>query len=562
IENFYNANQISNKDVVKIVYSIDEINWYKKEEFIILLDNLSGSLNEQKWIIQREDIKAKWVLNQTYSEDNKYSLLVDDILVDNDENNPFVQLITKDKNQDVKGYINIDNLTPFVANNFEVWNTDKNAILLTKNISKFNSMLSGYSSSGIFDIVYKNNSNDNLKANNKIFNSNTGEILQYTELVGNFTNKYIEISFVSNSLDYQVYKNNVLQKDNSYTLSSPEIKFYISIEIENPLKNKEIIVSFKDDKEQPIFYQAEGGFNIFIKDNQTNIKQNFKEFLNILPTDQANALELAYYVSDKELDEKQLKEITSFDNLYKENEQNEQKYGLWRTFDDNIKNLGLLVNDYVIVSLRIKKEYLPNQNNKGFVLLDSENNYVQKRVYGYKVRVSEIEVDWTSLKLKNVGKLEHLSEFLDGYAMMETISLVEDAKRNYQGVSLKLNYFNEFYENNENNILIAGDGSKLVKRESQNSTIKGYFKNEDQQLIVDPNTNQNIPIYVSSDGLLAAPIKSNQATRSKELIEIENNLFKLDLSESDKINKFNLFKKQFIQIEFMNKQGNAPKGEF
>ncbi|MBR3832078.1 MAG: hypothetical protein IKJ72_00380, partial [Mycoplasmataceae bacterium] len=183
IENFYNANQISNKDVVKIVYSIDEINWYKKEEFIILLDNLSGSLNEQKWIIQREDIKAKWVLNQTYSEDNKYSLLVDDILVDNEENNPFVQLITKDKNQDVKGYINIDNLTPFVANNFEVWNTDKNAILLTKNISKFNSMLSGYSSSGIFDIVYKNDSNDNLKANNKIFNSNTGEILQYTELV-------------------------------------------------------------------------------------------------------------------------------------------------------------------------------------------------------------------------------------------------------------------------------------------------------------------------------------------------------------------------------------------
>lgn len=562
IENFYNANQISNKDVVKIVYSIDEINWYKKEEFIILLDNLSGSLNEQKWIIQREDIKAKWVLNQTYSEDNKYSLLVDDILVDNDEDNPFVQLITKDKNQDVKGYINIDNLTPFVANNFEVWNTNKNAILLTKNISKFNSMLSGYSSSGIFDIVYKNDSNDNLKANNKIFNSNTGEILQYTELVGNFTNKYIEISFVSNSLDYQVYKNNVLQKDNSYTLSSPEIKFYISIEIENPLKNKEIIVSFKDDKEQPIFYQAEGGFNIFIKDNQTNIKQNFKEFLNILPTDQANALELAYYVSDKELDEKQLKEITSFDHLYKENEQNEQKYGLWRTFDDNIKNLGLLVNDYVIVSLRIKKEYLPNQNNKGFVLLDSENNYVQKRVYGYKVRVSEIEVDWTSLKLKNVGKLEHQSEFLDGYAMMETISLVEDAKRNYQGVSLKLNYFNEFYENNENNILIAGDGSKLVKRESQNSTIKGYFKNEDQQLIVDPNTNQNIPIYVSSDGLLAAPIKSNQVTRSKELIEIENNLFKLDLSENDKINKFNLFKKQFIQIEFMNKQGNAPKGEF
>ena len=73
---------------------------------------------------------------------------------------------------------------------------------------------------------------------------------------------YFGISFKGTS-NYEVYKNDQIQND-GYILESPDIKMLISIEIINPLIGQTIKINFKDENNQPKFFQNQGGFSIKI----------------------------------------------------------------------------------------------------------------------------------------------------------------------------------------------------------------------------------------------------------------------------------------------------------
>ena len=84
------------------------------------------------------------------------------------------------------------------------------------------------------------------------------------------------------------------------------------------------------------------------------------------------------------MQEQELKQIHAEENLYNDNDL-EQKYGVWKTLETSNwqKELGLLVNDYVVVTIRVKKDKLTTEDESGYAI-NYDQDYIpfQQRVYG------------------------------------------------------------------------------------------------------------------------------------------------------------------------------------
>ena len=566
----YGLNPVDN--IIKVQYTIEGIyKWYDKESFKTRLIELNGSLDNESWIIRREDIKARFIIdpdiNNTLQE--KYYLSIDGIFISNEEDIPAKSIITDKYNHEVKGYINVDRIKEiFFPDNFEVIGTNNQAILLTKKVNQINKMISRYSKSNVFQLLYTNNSNNDFSnVRNSIIN-NSGLIDEYTYLNGNFSEKYFALSFIGEE-NYQVYENDK-ELEKGYILSSPDIKVNIRIEIENPFIGRQVSIKFTDKDNKPIFYQNEGGFDVLIKDNNSSENKNFSQFISSLTIgvgenkwtkEQIEAMELVYFVSNTKLSDDQLKQIIKYDKIYEESDQN-QKYGVWKTLDPNNKreNLNLLVNDYVTIAIRVKRDKI-NQNDTNFIMKEYDDFVpLQSRVYGYKIKSDSIAIDFESLSLKNVGQAESSSSALDGYAQLKSISLTKDENKNYLGVSLKLNFFTEFHRDSKNQILVSNSGQRLVKRNPNDAETKGYYKNSKGEDLVDKEGNR-IPI-LEKYGILSEPIKNSLVTRYKELVDIGDGNFVLQLSQNDSNAEYSFFKKQLIEFEISNKKGEAIGDEF
>ncbi|MBR3832198.1 MAG: hypothetical protein IKJ72_01020, partial [Mycoplasmataceae bacterium] len=252
------------KRFLEIQYSVEGLNqWFNKEDFKNKLISLNGSLNDENWIIRREDIQARYALKKEY-ENGKIFIDVDGTNVNNNESqNQKYQLVNETNNTEFKGYINVDKIIDkFTADNFEVRGTDKSPKLIIKNYVELNQLFSRYSSNSIFEILYSDKADPNdFDPNNAIWNKNITQLTESIDLKGNFKNQF-SLSFKGTD-KYEVYKNDEKQ-DKGYILKTPEIKMVISIEINNPLNQKQIEFNFKDEQNQPIFYQNKGGFSIKI----------------------------------------------------------------------------------------------------------------------------------------------------------------------------------------------------------------------------------------------------------------------------------------------------------
>ncbi|MBR2022798.1 MAG: hypothetical protein IJ997_03815, partial [Mycoplasmataceae bacterium] len=549
------------KQYLEIQYSVEGLNeWFTKEAFIKKLNQLNGSLDNENWIIKREDIKARYGLKQEYNNGN-ILIDVDGFITDNNEQltTQKISIIDDANNNTVKGYINIDKITEqFKAENFEVRGTDKSPKLVIKNVNELNALFSRYASNNIFEILYSKNQNEtNFDSSNAIWNNATNALEEKITLQnGPYTNEF-SLVFKGTS-NYEVYKNGQ-KENNGYILKTPSIKMVISIEIDNPLNNKDVKFNFKnkDNPNTAHFYQNKGGFSVKIGDkNSTNNLQEFNDFINTLfSSDQGkkDSLELAYYVSRYKLTDEELIRIHQED-LYKEIVDQNQKYDVWKTLDTtNWENdLGLLVNDYVVVTVRVKKDKLPTDDKSGYEIKYADN-YIpfQSRVYGYKIKASEIQVNENSISLVNVGQAESAPYALDGYARLKHLSLVEDMDKNYLGASIKINYFNEFYTGNESQILTSGSGQVLVKREP--GTDRKEYKDENGNQI----QSNGSPIYLElKNGIPTAPTKSAIVQNTLELEEYSINSFRFKNFDAKEL-KYNFFQNQEIEFEISNKKGLA-----
>ncbi|MBR2055990.1 MAG: hypothetical protein IJ970_03000, partial [Mycoplasmataceae bacterium] len=546
----------TDRKFLEIQYSVEGLDqWFDKESFSKKLNELNGSLDEQNWIIKREDIKARFAVQDKYV--GSIFIEVDDKIINSSNPNIGTSIIDSNNNNEVKGYINIDKIfSIFTVDNFEVYGTNNNPKLIVKNPNILNSFLSRYNSSNIFEILYRNNKTNSFDSNNAIWKSGMSELKNINDLNLEVTN-YFGISFKGTS-NYEVYKNDQIQND-GYILESPDIKMLISIEIINPLINSEIEVNFKDENNKPKFFQNQGGFSVNVN------SKSFDDFIkndSNLEEDKQKAIELAYYVSKHELKEEEVAQIISSDKLYEE--QNEQKYNNWKTLETNLpdKDLNLLVDDYVIIAIRVKKEFLISESNTKGYLLKEDPLYspIQQRVYGYKVRTSDMQIDLDSMKLENIGQAESPFYSLDGYTRLKHISLIEDDNKNYLGAAIRINYFNEFYRDLNNKILTSGSGEPLVKRE-KGSTYKEY-KDQDGKFILDPITNETIKLEMDENFKPTKIIQNLNSTNSIELQEYLVNSFRLSNEISPTELEYNFFQNQEIEFELVNKKGQAPEGEF
>ena len=290
----------TDRKFLEIQYSVEGLDqWFDKESFSKKLNELNGSLDEQNWIIKREDIKARFVVQDKYV--GSIFIEVDDKIINSSNPNIGTSIIDSNNNNEVKGYINIDKISSiFTVDNFEVYGTNNNPKLIVKNPNILNSFLSRYNSSNTFEILYRNNKTNIFDSNNAIWKSGMSELKNINDLNLEVTN-YFGISFKGTS-NYEVYKNDQIQND-GYILESPDIKMLISIEIINPLINSKIEVNFKDENNKPKFFQNQGGFSVNVN------SKTFDEFIkndSNLEEDKQKAIELAYYVSKHELKEEEL----------------------------------------------------------------------------------------------------------------------------------------------------------------------------------------------------------------------------------------------------------------
>lgn len=564
--------------IIKIEYSYDEVNWYEKDAFKAKLIEQDGAIDETNWIILRENIKARFVINREINDQQNppYGLEVDGLIIEEgkEENSPQIQLITDTNNTTVKGYINANKLTPFIASNFEVNGTNTNGTLTIKDVATFNKLLNPYASSGILQILYSEDEKAGFLPDQIVWDPAYG-MREKLKIAGEHSDLYFAVALQSASSDYEVYHDNVLQTPNGYVLSSPDIKVYISTEIENPLIGKVIESLFLDDQNQPIWYQNEGAFYVKIKTDEGEF--TFEEFLNSisegtgegqLTANAKEAIELVYYVSDHELSQEEYAEATSESKItdYEAAKTATNKYGVWRSLESSADlaslNFNLMVNDYIIVALRVKEEKISSETNKqGFVIKDG--NYTptnSTRVFGYKVHADQVNVNWSSLKLKNVDKAESAEYGLDGYAMLSSLSLAQDINNNYQGVSLELKFFNEFYRNDSGNILVSASGDRLVKRDTTGLTSNTPYYDTNGTPIKD-STGQIVYNYLTSDGIPPAPITESTSTRSIVLAEQSSNNFTLVNTDISKNADYSFFANQYIEIEFKNKKGLSPENE-
>ncbi|MBR3832236.1 MAG: hypothetical protein IKJ72_01215, partial [Mycoplasmataceae bacterium] len=173
------------KQYLEIQYSVEGLNeWFTKDAFISKLNELNGSLNNENWIIKREDIQARYALKKEY-DNGKIIISVDGVNVNNNASQKQKTSIIDDThNQGVKGYINIDKITDkFKAENFEVRGTDKNPKLIIKNVDELNTLFSRYSSDNIFEILYSDKQDGtNFEQSNAIWKNDTSQLTESMNL--------------------------------------------------------------------------------------------------------------------------------------------------------------------------------------------------------------------------------------------------------------------------------------------------------------------------------------------------------------------------------------------
>ena len=590
IQQVKDANMMPVNNIIQIEYTYDGINWYIKDTFTSQLQTAVGAKDSTNWIILREDIKARFALNVNVnnSQSPRYLLEVDSTNINEDNSNNITKdLITSTHNNDVKGYINLDKLTPYKASNFSVTGTDTKAFLNIKDYNNLNALLTPYSSSNLFSILYKWESSSTYDTNNKVWTPGQS-LTSPLALNGDYSARYFGMQFKVDSNDYELYKGGTKQTSNTYEFATDKtgedkIDIKISVAIVNPLNANEIDIKFLTADNKAQWYNGQGAFTIQISKasttgSGTQLFYSFKDFLDqwatsILPQDQRDALELVYYVADQGINDEEYQKAISNLNVY--NTSSTDKYNVWKTVSDqtavNQLNYNLKVNDYVILAVRIKEDKLTSDTNpNGYVLKDNQHNPTSAiRVFGYKVHTSNIDVDWSTLKVRNVDAAESASYGLDGYAMLDQISLkkattLTDDADDFLNVSLQLNYFTEFYLDSQNQVLVSGDGSRLVKREQNDSEQDGNYKDADGNEITDAQ-GQTIPILYQQgkkdQGILAKPIKASTVQRSHNLVETTTNNYSLELNTGESNALYSFFKYQDIEIQFTNKKGLADPND-
>ena len=572
-------------ELIQFEYSIKGQKWFDKNDFENHLLDLAGKKDDLHFILKREELQVRFKLN---GGDGKYQMQIDGTLIDSDSEVPEgfnVALIDDQDNRNsaVTGYINMANLPLFNPDNFAINGSTTKPILIIKNRDQLESLLAVYASSNLFTIEFSTDFDS--KANQWQW-SNTQVIWRNGKLVSDqeLINQGIEIKpegyfalrFRAVNNKYDVYNADGDQQihDSGYIIDASK-NVTITIEIENPFTKvgKTLGIWTRENNNSAHYEQGRGGFKIVVADKNNfeitnpNNPQSVQDFLaqsqDLIPAEK-NALEFVYHIFNEKPDKAEMQQVAGLINNYED--------PTWSSFDKIIdktsqgdwsKAIDLKVGQFVALALRVKEK--TNPTDQTFVLRDNDYSLVLPiveqggkttmpgRIAGYEVKANNIKIN-PNINLTNNqnGDLPPI----DGFTTLRSLNLDPDSNDQYIGVELDLLLYNEFWLDQNQQILKLANGAKLIKRDEATSVIKDqFYTNLDGSFITDANNNQ-VPILRDKDGRPTAPIAQNQATLTKRLKTFAAGQFGLpDGLTTSETEKLSFFRNQKIDVQLKARVG-------
>ena len=563
--------------LIKLEYSINEQNWFDKETFEKELLILDGRKNESNFILKREELKVRFNLN---GNNGKYQLEIDGNLInaiDQISSQFNIDLINdrENRNVDVTGYINMNHLSSFNSNNFAINGSTSKPILVIKNRNELNNLLAVYASNNLFSLEFSNEfnkTNQKWKWLDQQVIWKDGQLVDEKELI----NQGIEIgpegyfALRLRAIDpkYEVYdKTGKKQPHEDGYIIDISANVQITIEIQNPFSRaqKTLRIWTRENNNRPHYEQGQGGFKIVVanKDNlevvNPNQPQSAQDFLDQsqdLIQSEKDALEFVYHIFPSEPTELQMQTVAGLINNYDD--------PTWNSFskvadqENWTQGLGLKVGQFVAVALRVKEKqshqsqtYILKDNDYSLVLpIINQANQIKMpgRLAGYEIKANKIEINSNILLFNNENSDLPL---VDGFSSLQALNLKADPEAQYLGIELDLLLYNEFWLDDNKQILKTANGSKLIKRDLQGNVLKDqFYKNLDGSYITD-FSGAKIPILKDEKGRPTAPITKEKPTLNKRLQIFSAGQFGLPtgLTQSEK-EYLSFFRNQKIAVQF------------
>lgn len=212
-----------------------------------------------------------------------------------------------------------------------------------------------------------------------------------------------------------------------------------------------------------------------------------------------------------------------------------------------------------MVALRVKKPFTTGPNAyqlKGgdhSVLIPVSGSGASKRtpgrVAGLKVDPARVPISASATKLRSLSQQPQF--LLDGQVALDTIALTNDEFNTAAGINLTVQLYSDFYKDQAGNILIAANGSKLIKRQTaQAGMLQGPAYVDQSGAPIRDATGQIVYMYTDpKTGYLSSPIKKDQPSAKLSLARLDSGFFRVlaPASIQEQLRQ-TLFKNQTIEV--------------
>ena len=574
-------------------YTIDEKEWSTREKFEQLIIKKQGS-GASGFILRREELKMRFGLKAEIAP-NKYGFEIDGKIVNTEDDfkKHYKQLIDDGRsiNSSVFGIINMNFVEAFSISNFIILGTNNIPRLKILNQEKMLNAFNPYASDHIFSLEItttfdQTNNQWDWTKKAEIWNGQSFETnLAKFGLTIN-SDKKAALRLVIKTDKYGVFGDqNTLslaranQNQNTskafQKLLDLSSNIYITVEIDNPFEQqgKGLAIQTRDQNKKAKWKQGEGEFRIVVGDQNNGTPdtndQDAQAFIDASTIANKEKLELVYKAFESK---PSATEIQQFQRAEVINDYN-NPLG-WKTFKSKkdatdqkewSDGLNLKVGNYVMVALRVKKEYADPKNNphilkgeKHSVLIPVQGAQTPGRIAGYLVDPADAPIKKETIHLESMK--DNLVGYLDGYTQLKSLALEKDEKGTIEGIELKLQLYNDFHRDQNGDILVSGSGAKLVKRIESGMEKGKQYTDKNGGLINDKDGNGVFAYTDPQTKCLSSPEEYSTKSKTLPFATSGNGVFVIPLLNNPKYeDEFSLFRNQKIEILYEAKQGEGTK---
>ena len=217
------------------------------------------------------------------------------------------------------------------------------------------------------------------------------------------------------------------------------------------------------------------------------------------------------------------------------------------------------------MALRVKPAYAAQHfslQSADHSVLDPLGSNQPGRARGYKIHAANLVIEQDQLRL--VNQLDPQRPPVDGFSLLKRLTVAQDPAEEYLGLDLQLQLYNSFHTDATGAPIITPNHTKLVRRDSASAQVAGYYHDLDDRPIYDAN-GKSVPILIDKQShLLAAPLASEDPTRSVLLGNNHDGSYSFRSSSPSDPLVFSFFKNQRITLAYQGAigQGSSTEPDF